>query len=79
MSFVTGGGSDWENYEHFAESRDLDPYDEGLQEAYFTFIFEYGGEAHRSDPESVQALFDFLDAIEYDYDEDDIYDRYVAD
>jgi hypothetical protein len=79
MSYTRGYGSDWDNFEHFAESRDLDPYDEDLQAVCFTFIFEYGGEASRSDPDSVEALFDFLDAIDYEYDEDDIYERYVSD
>lgn len=73
------GENDYEYYERFAESRELDPTDETLQEAYFTFIFEYDGHATHSDPDSIQALFDFLDAIEYDYDEEDIYERYVGD
>lgn len=80
MAYGQGEGqNDYEYYVHFAESRDLDPDNEALQEAYFTFIFEYDGIATHSNPDSIEALFDFLDAIEYDYDEADIYERYVGD
>lgn len=78
MSFSQGDRSDYDQYVHFTESQGADPNDESIQEAYFTFIFEYGGDAKESDPDSIEALFDFLDAYGFEYDEADIYERYVT-
>lgn len=77
MSYTDLDGSDWDRYEHFAESRDLDPADEHLQEAYFEFIFEWDGHLDRYDADNLAAFIDFLDAIGYEYDDiDEVLDRY---
>lgn len=77
MSYIDRGDSDWDRYEMFAESRDLDPADETLQEAYFEYIFEWDGHLDRYNEANVEAFIAFLDAIEYEYNDiDEVIDRY---
>ena len=78
MSYVNRG-DDWTNYEHFADTHNVDSDDPDVQDAYFTFIFEYEGVPSESVPGSIEAFFDFLDAFEIEYDYEDMYERYVED